>query len=218
MPVPAKIVVKEPTLLTGGAVLVSSLYGLVLLVPALASILVVSVLQFGPITFLLPLGVIAVASFFLPLGFGNPYVVCLARRLPRPSDAAQEVYIVQLTRLPRYRSGLLAVLEDADDIGLLQFTDGSLVFSGDATELTVPYGQIRDLRRRNAGWRSLFVYGGKTGFSVAGWPREGEFLFVERSSWLLPASRKVARRMYERLAREVQAAAPKADSTGRPAV
>jgi hypothetical protein len=165
--------------------------------------LIVSVLQFGLVTFVVPLGTIVAATFFLPLGFGNPHVTRLVRPLQPPSTENQDTYVVQLTRNPRQRSGLLAILEDADDVGVLSLTDSGLVFMGDSIRLTVPFDRVRGLRLRNVGWRALFAYGAQTGFSVAGLEKEGTFVFVERSSWLLPTSRKTARRMYQRLRQRV---------------
>ncbi len=194
-----KLEVGPPTLLTARAVVTISLYGLILVIPVLLSMLVVSVLQFGVVTFVIPLATIAVATFFLPLGFGNPYVTKLVRSLHPQSNGEEERYIVQLTRNPRNRSGLLAVLEDADDFGLLSLTDAALVFMGDSIRLTVPFDRIKDLRLQSTGWRALFAYGAQTAFSVAGLDEEGTFTFAERSSWLLPTSRKTARQMYQRV-------------------
>src|SRR5258708_374141 len=121
----AQLEVRPATLFGGRAVIAISLYGLILVIPVLLSMMIVSVLQFGVLTFLLPLGTIAVATFFLPLGFGNPHVTKLVRPLMPAPNARQDTYIVQLTRKPRNRSGLGAVLEDADDIGFLSLTDSA---------------------------------------------------------------------------------------------
>ena len=193
-----KIEVRPPTLLTPRAILGMSLYGLVLLVPVFISMAIVSVLQFGVATVLVPLATIAATTFLLPLGFGNPYVIRLVRSL-RPASDAQVGYVVQLTRTPRNRSGLMAILEDADDIGCLIFAESALVFNGDSIRLTVPYDQIEDLKLKNAGWRAMFAYGAQTVFSVASLPEAGSFTFAERSSCLLPTSRRIAKRMYQRL-------------------
>jgi hypothetical protein len=190
---------KSPRLFTPRVVVVLCLWGLLLMAPVLASMALVSVLRLGPLTFLIPLATITVATFFLPLGFGNTY---LAKRFgPVYPAGAQpgDVFLVQLTREPRSRSDFLALLEDADDIGFLNLTDGALVFEGDSLRLNVPYGQIRDLALRNSGWRALFAYGPRTAFSVEGLPEAGRFEFAERSSWHLPGSRKNALRIYQRL-------------------
>lgn len=199
MPLLPQLEIKPATILSPGAVLIMSMFGLFLLIPVLASMVAVSVLKFGLVTFLLPLLTIAAATFFLPLGFGNPYVAKLVRSLKPESSGPKETYIVQLTRVPRQRAGLWAILEDADDIGWLEFTESSVVFAGDSVHLAVPYGQIRELRRQNAGWRALFAYGSQTAFSINGLPEAGTFLFAERASWLLPTSRKLANRIFQRL-------------------
>jgi len=199
----AQLEVKPPTILTPRAIVTISLYGLILVVPVLVSMMVVSVLQFGALTFVVPLGTIALATFFLPLGFGNPYVTKLVRPLHPRSNGDLDFYVVQLTRNPRNRSGLLALLEDADDIGYLSFTDSVLVFNGDSIRLTVPFDHIEELKRQTTGWRALFAYGPQTTFSVAGLGEAGTFAFVERSSWVLPTSRRNASQMYQRLSRLV---------------
>jgi hypothetical protein len=200
-----QIEVRPPTLFTPKAIVVTILYGFILLIPVLFSIVFVSVLQFGAITFLVPMITISVATFFLPLGFGNPYVVRLFRQVRPISEDPQDCHLVQLKRVPRSRSGLLGILEDADDLGFLNLCDSALIFEGDSVRLTVPYNHIQDLRLQNAGWRALFAYGAQTSFKVAGLPQEGRFIFAERSSSLLHTSRKNARCIYQRLLRRIQA-------------
>jgi hypothetical protein len=196
--------VKSPTIFSPLAVLTTCIWGLVLVIPVIISMMVVSVLHLGTLTFLIPLATIGLATFFLPLGFGNPYVARLARPLQPPADQYQAIYLVQLTRKPRNRSGLLAVLEDADDIGFLSFSDSILAFHGDSVRLKVAYDRIENLKLQNAGWRALFAYGPKTVFSIAGQPDAGTFAFAERASWHLPGSRKNACEMYRCLARKTQ--------------
>src|SRR5690349_16868168 len=134
----AQLEIKPASLLTPGTVVVMSLFGVILMAPVLASMMFISVVQFGVITFLAPLGTIGVATFFLPLGFGNPYVARLVRGL-RPATAdCQECFVVQLTRIPRQRTGIWAVLDNADDIGWLSFEESGLVFNGDSVRLSVP--------------------------------------------------------------------------------
>ncbi len=201
----ARIEAKAPQVLTPAAVITMSLFGLILLVPVLISMLFVSVLQFGLLTFLVPLATILVATFFLPLGFGNPYLKRLLRKMPGSATTAGERYAVQLTRVPRQRAGLWAVLEDADDIGWLVITDSALVFEGDAVRLEIPYEQVEALRQQSAGWRALFAYGAQTALSVKGAPQAGTFVFAERQSLLLPTSRKIANRMFNALEEKTRA-------------
>ena len=196
--------IKTPTLLTAGAFSAITLWGLLMGLPVLAAMMVVSVLQFGTLTFLIPLATIAVTLFFLPLGFGNWYVARLVRPLRPTANAQNDLFLVQLTRHPRVRTGLSAILDDADDIGFLVFDDSKVVFIGDSVRLSVPWDQIRDVRLETSGWRALFVYGPRSSFSVAGLCEAGRFAFAERSSWHLPGSRGNARRIYERLRRAAE--------------
>jgi hypothetical protein len=197
---------KSPTLFTAGTVVITSMYGLILMVPVLVSMMIVTVLQFGFLTVLIPLGAIVLVSFFLPLGFGNSHITRLVQPLQPESPTNQENFVVQLTRNPRTRSGLSALLEDADDLGVLSLTDSAIIFNGDSLRLTVPYDSVRNLKQLNSGARGLFAYGGSTSFSVAGLSQAGEFKFAERSSLLLPTSRKTAKRMYQGIKSKADAA------------
>jgi len=196
--------IKTPVIFSPLAVVTISIWGLILVIPVIISMMLVSVMQFGALTFLVPLATITLATFFLPLGFGNPYVARLARSLRPSADHAQDIYLVQLTRKPRTRSGFLALLEDADDIGFLSFSESSLSYDGDSTRLRVTYDRIENLKLQNSGWRALFAYGPKTTFSISGLPDAGTFAFAERASWHLPASRKNASEMFGRLAEKIQ--------------
>jgi hypothetical protein len=146
--------------------------------------------------------VIGVATYFLPLGFGNPYVTRLVRPLRPPSDQPQELFVVQFSTFPRIRSGPMALLEDADDIGLLAFTDSTVEFYGDSVRLSVPFSEVKDLSQRNAGSRALFAYGHQLVFKVPSL-NGAVFRFAERSSRVLPGSRRIANRMYRELKMKV---------------
>jgi hypothetical protein len=135
-------------------------------------------------------------------------------RLQVGSTTNCDTFVVQLTRHPRIRSGLGAVLEDADDIGILTFTDSALEFHGDSVRLRIPYSALRDVALVNPGARALFVYGSHTSFSVAGVPEAGILKFAERSSYLLLTSRKTAKRMFRSLCSRVEAVGQTAPRAG----
>src|SRR5947209_6338939 len=107
----ARIDINPPRLLTTGAVFTESAYGVLLGIPALISMLVVSVLPFGALTFLLPLLTVGVGAYFLPFAFGNPYIARLIRSLRPAGAAAPEEFMVQLTLRPRLRFGMRALIE-----------------------------------------------------------------------------------------------------------
>jgi len=198
----AKIEIAQPKLFTLGAVVVVSAYGLLLAVPIFISVLVVSLLKFGVLTVLIPFVAIAGTAYFLPFGLGNPYVARLVRALHPAAGQAGEGFIVQLTLWPRIRSGLRAVLEDADDVGHLHFTGAEMTFQGDSVKLSVPLACIEEVRFQNIGLRGLFVYGRRIGVVVSGLPNIEALEFTERSSWLLPTSKKITRKLYEQLSRK----------------
>jgi hypothetical protein len=198
----AKIEIRQPKLFTLGAVLVVSAYGLFLAVPIVAAMLVVSLLKFGMMTVLIPVLVIAVTAFFLPFGLGNTHVARLVRSLRRDGGKTEGGFIVQLTLSPRIRSGCRAMLEDADDIGYLSFGGSGFLFEGDSVKLSAPLESIEQVRPHNIGLRGRFVYGRRIGVVVSGLPNVSSLEFAERSSWLLPTSRRITRRLCEQLSRK----------------
>ena len=134
----ATIEVAQPKRFTAGAVAVINAYGALLAVPFFISVLVVSVTKFSLLTVLIPLLVVAATAYFLPFGLGNTHVTRLVQSLNPAAALGGEGFIVQLTLSPRLRSGLRALLEDADDIGYLTFRGDELLFQGDSVKLSVP--------------------------------------------------------------------------------
>jgi hypothetical protein len=198
----ATIEIAQPRLFTLGAVLAVNAYGISLAVPIFASVLVVSLLQFGMRTVLIPFLAIAVTAFFLPFGLGNSYVARLVRSLMPAGGSDAQLFIVQLTLSPRIRTGIRAALEDADDIGYLSFSGSGLLFKGDSIKLSIPFDCIEEVRCHNIGLRGLFVYGRRVGVVVSGLPNVESIELAERSSWLLPTSRKVTKKLYELLSKK----------------
>ncbi len=179
-------------------------YGFLLMFPVLLSLLAVSVIHFSLWTWLLPLLALGVATLFLPFGFGNPHVKKLALRLPAGSGSSAERFLVQVTFSPRLSSGLRARMEDADDIGWLTLTPGSLLFQGDAVSLSIPFEHIQSLRPRTIGLRGIYLYLCVT-LVVAGLPRVQSLTLAERSCWFLPSSRAMTRRICARIAEQLAA-------------
>jgi hypothetical protein len=196
---PPKIEITEPRLFNLSGVLAVSAYGIFLVLPMLASILLVSVVRFGIMTVLIPFLGIALTSIFLPFGQGNPQIVRLLRSQAPVGSQSPDSYIVQLTLSPRIRSGFRALLEDADDIGYLTFTGSELVFAGDSVKLLLPRDCVTEVRPQNIGLRGLFVYGRRIRVNITGLPNVDSVEVAERSSWLLPTSRRLTRQLFARL-------------------
>jgi len=140
-------------------------------------------------------------TFLLPFALGNSRVVKLVGSLN--ANKGEDSFVVQLTCWPRIRLGFRALLEDADDIGCLTITDSELVFHGDSVKLSIPFDHIEQVRPQNVGFRGLFVYGPRITLVVSGLPEVKSVEFAERSSRLLPTSRKTTRKFHERLASKV---------------
>ena len=200
----ATIEIAQPRLFTTGAVVVVSAYGILLAVPFFIAILVVSLIKFGLLTVLIPFLVVAATAYFLPFGLGNAHITRLVQSLNPAAGKSEDGFIVQLTLSPRIRSGLRAILDDADDIGYLSFTGSELLFQGDSVKLSVPFDHIEQVQPQNIGLRGLFVYGRRIKVVASGLPNIEAFEFAERSSWLLPESRRITRKLSERLSIRVQ--------------
>jgi hypothetical protein len=200
----AKIEVTEPKLLTAGAVVIVNACGVLLAAPVFVSLLAVSLIEFGVLTVLIPMLVVAATAYFLPFGLGNAYVSRLVRLLNPAAGQGEDGFIVQLTLTPRLKSGVRAILEDADDIGYLSFSGTELRFQGDSIKLSIPVDRIEEVGTRNIGLRGLYVYGQRISVVVSGLPGIESLEFAERSSWLLPTSRAITRKLYARLSAIVQ--------------
>jgi hypothetical protein len=194
-----KIEINRPRLFTNSTVVIVSAFGLVPILPIFLSIVVVSLIKLSVLTLLIPLGALATTACFLPFGLGNTYITRLVRSLNPVAGAKGDGFIVQLTLAPRLRSGVRALLEDADDIGYLTLTAEGLCFQGDSVRLSMPWGNVCLVRFQNIGWRGLFVYGQRIKLVASGWPEVESFEFAERSSWLLPTSRATTKKMHEQL-------------------
>ena len=198
-PTTTSLKIGSPKLFDSLAVWVINAYGLLLVFPFLVSVMAVSVIPFGILTAVIPLLCVLASAYYLPLAFGNAYVVRLAQALKSPAGTSLPGQVVQLTLSPRTRTGLRAALEDADDIGCLHLGESGMVFQGDSIALSVPYAQLKTVQLRNVGLRGLWLYGQRIEITVTGLPNVQSFQFAERSSWLLPESRRVTRELYQQL-------------------
>ncbi len=195
----AQIEITAPRRFTMGTVFVLTSFGIFRAVPVILAILIVSVLQFGAVTFLLPIAALIASAIVVPFGLGNPYITKLVRDIDPAAAKNPNNFIVQLTLSPRLRSGLRAVLEDADDIGVLSFNDSELSFTGDSVKFTVPRSQISAVQPQNPGLRGFFFYGRRITLVVSGLPKIQALELAERSSWLLPTSRRITKELYQKL-------------------
>jgi hypothetical protein len=146
------------------------------------------------------LAVLAASLIFLPFGFGNGYLTRLAQ--PLRAGSTDPAVLVQVSFVPRLRQGLRAWFEDADDIGWLSVVDSRLVFQGDSVQLSLPLTSLTEVQLENIGWRGLFAYGPKVRVVAPGLGLRQVLYFGERSSLLLPQSRRIARAIFRMIARE----------------
>ncbi len=196
----ATIEVGQPRLFTMRAVMMLNAYGLLLVAPLLAAILIVSVIPFGALTILIPVAVVVAAALLLPFGLGNAHIARLVRSLVPEARPGADGFVVQLTLCPRLRSGTRATLEDADDVGWLSFGATGLVYTGDSAKLSVPYQQIKWVRPGEVGPLGGLVYRRRINLVVAGLPQVTSLEFAERSSVTLPGAIRTTRQLRQRLA------------------
>ena len=187
----AKIEITPPRVFTTGAVIITYAHGLLLAVPVLISVVIISLVPMGFLTYLLPALAVGLTVLFLPLGLGNAYISRLVTASNESAAGKPDGFIVQLALSPRIRSGLRALVEDADDIGSLSIIESELIYRGDSVRLTVPFSRITAVHFEHVG-RGLFIYGSRMVVSVSGLPNVTALEFSERSSLWLPTSRKVA--------------------------
>jgi hypothetical protein len=198
--------VRSPKAFTPGAIVVIAACGVLLVTPVLIALMAVTLIRLSVLTFLIPAGVIAFTAYFLPVGLGNPVVRRLVRSLEADANGQQDGFIVQMTMSPRIRSGLRAVIEDADDLGYLSFTTSELVFQGDSVRLRIPWKLITEVRPQNIGWRGRYLYGSRIRITTTGVPNVESVSFSERSSLLLPTSKRVTKTLRERICAGMESA------------
>ena len=192
----AQLEIAPPKRFTLGAILIVHAWNLLLVLPVFASLVIVSLMKLGVSTVLLPMMAVVLTAWFLPLGQGNPYLARLVNSWGAEAAPGKPAFIVQLTLSPRLRSGFRALVEDADDVGLLSFTDSGLMFQGDSISLLLPLAQIRQISPHNIGIRGLFVGGSRIGLTVSGLDQFEHLEIAERSSWWLYSSRKITTEIY----------------------
>ncbi len=197
----ARLEYKPATLFNARAILVVCAFGLLLLLPVILSMLVVSVLPIGFWTLAIPAATIGAATYFLPFGSGNSYVAQLVRPIQPAAPAGPEAFIVQVTFRPRLRSGIRALVEDADDVGWLTVTESLVTFRGDSIQLSLPREQIQGVRAQSIGPRGLFLYP-RLVVAVSGLGQARELRIADRSSWVLPEARRRTRELRRRLTGE----------------
>jgi len=183
------------------SVLAINLYGVLLGLPVLAAVAWVSFRPLDAATYILPVVAVLVATAFLPVGFGNPHARLISRRLSPPFPL-QDARVVQLTTQPRIRTGLRAMLEDADDIGCLRVTETGLAFFGDSVRLEAPFECIETVCLKNIGLRGLYIYAPRISMKIKG-VTPGDFEFADRSSVSLMSARRQTRELYNMLSAKV---------------
>ena len=192
----AQIEICEPKRFNIGAILIVHAWNILLVIPVFASLIFVSLMKLSALTVLIPAAAVALTAFYLPLGQGNAYLAGLVSSWGAEAPAGKPAFIVQLTLFPRLRSGFRALVEDADDIGLLSFTDSGLMFQGDSVSLMLPFAEIRKISPQNVGLRGLFIAGRRIGLSVSGLDKIEFIEIAERSAWSLFTSRRMTAEIY----------------------
>lgn len=90
-------------------------------------------------------------------------------------------------------------MEDADDVGLLWFSEESLFFQGDHISLKVPYAKIKAFSRHNVGSRGLWICGQRIRLDVDGLADHQYVEFYERQSKTVQSARKISKLIVDEL-------------------
>lgn len=202
-----KIQITRPKFFTRRAILILGAYTIFMFIPLLEVIFLEPVIYklFQPAianaAFLAGLGLAMAIPFYLwPFCMGNPYILLLVRRLGHFNENG---FIVQLTTQPRLRSGFWSFMDDADDIGFLKLGAETLEFNGDSTVLSIPFVKIRNIRKKNVGYRGVWICGSRIVIEVAEPAGDKSFEFFERSSLSIPASRRNSKELFECLSAQI---------------
>jgi hypothetical protein len=202
-----KIQITQPILFTRRAILILGAYTIFMFIPLLEVIFLEPVIYklFQPAianaAFLAGLGMAMAIPFYLwPFCMGNSYVLLLVRRLGYFNENG---FIVQLTTRPRLRSGFWSVMDDADDIGFLKLGAETLEFNGDSTMLSIPFAKIRNIRKKNIGYRGVWIAGSRIVIEVVEPAGNNFFEFFERSSISVPESRRTCQELFECLSAQI---------------
>ncbi len=197
---------KAPTLFTSHALLCIYAHSLILVLPLVLALAAMTLMKPGLLTLLIPLATLAATAYILPFGLGNGFVRHLALRIAPTADDAKS-FIVQITLRPRLRSGLRALIEDADDIGILSLNAQGFEFTGDSLRISLPYSAISVVRSRNVGIRGRFLYGSRTEITSTALGGHQAIEFCERSSLVLPQSKRISRTLTDRMLAATKSAA-----------
>jgi hypothetical protein len=192
----ASIEISQPRRFGLGAILGIYAFGFLLIIPILIAVLIVSLMRLGLFTLAIPLLVTMGTIYIIPF-VGNAYISRVVRghALPPAQDGSR--FIVQITFSPRICAGLRALLEDADDVGHLTITQTEIIFRGDSVNLTIPFSQIRNIQAENVGLRGLYIAAGRIRLEVGGMDEFQTVEIAERSSRVLPTSRRISRELLE---------------------
>jgi hypothetical protein len=190
---------KPPALFTGSAVLSVYLYTLTLVLPLVLALAAMTLLKPSILTLLIPLVTLVATAYILPFGLGNAFLRRLAAKINPALAADPNSFIVQITLRPRLRSAFRGLIEDADDIGILSLNPQSLEFIGDSLRITLPYAAISEVGSHNVGIRGRFLYGSRTRITTTALSSCQAIEFSERSSLVLPESKRISRALTKRV-------------------
>lgn len=132
--------------------------------------------------------------YFLPFFSGNTRISGWFSSRPKGT------WMIQLTLTPRRCTGMEALNDGADDVGVLSIEPGRLVYSGDAIAFSISRDKIQAIATRNLGWRGLWSLGNAITLTLAQ-PIAGvsKLALAPRRDATLPEHLRAARRLEESL-------------------
>lgn len=196
-----KIEISKPRRFGVLSILTKYVFSFLLAIPLVAAFFILSTVrnlgQFW--TLAVPLLALAATVYFLP-SLGNVYVRWVLRGVrAQMTDNSRQTPIVQITLCPRIRSGFRALIEDADDVGYLSLTESELQFHGDSLQVILPFEQLKAVHGENVGLRGAYLSGGRIRLDISGRDDFEAIEIAERTSLVLPASRRITRNLFEQI-------------------
>ncbi len=134
--------------------------------------------------------------FFLPVVLlANPYIKYIARKCSKNGSDSVFSVVCQIRLFPRVYTGFRGFMDDADDIGQLQISQGSLAFRGDHIQCFLPFGCIEKIDCKNVGWRGGWLYGHRIKIQTSVFGKYEGLELAERHSITLISSHRITNRI-----------------------
>jgi hypothetical protein len=173
------------------------------------SIFVLLAIILGQAFYWIPIGIssmliVGLILYLIPIINGNNWVCRIVKQISGIEILNGNATICQISFTPRLHRGIRGFLEDADDVGYIQFSDNSVVFRGDQIQMDLPYSSVKTFSCANAGWRTFWVTGRKIKIETDAFEGYDHFTISERQSSTILSSRRISESMIREFKRGLE--------------